>query len=42
MALDYREDEWPEDRIVPYQIQLDDGPLIFAPLDDDRVVREAR
>ena len=40
VALNYREDEWPED-IVPYQIQLDDGRLLFARLDDERYVREA-
>merc|ERR1740123_2323289 len=36
----YREDRWHKDRVAPYQIKLDDGRLIFAPLDDDRVVRE--
>lgn len=27
--------------VAPYQIQLDDGPLIYAPVDDDRVIRRA-
>jgi len=27
--------------IAPYQIKLDDGRLIFAPMDDDRVIRKA-
>jgi len=29
------------DGIAPYQIKLDRGPLIFAPMDDDRVIRKA-
>jgi len=36
----YREERWPAGRIAPYQIKLDDGKMIFAPLDDDRVIRE--
>jgi hypothetical protein len=28
-----------EDRIVPYQVQLDDGRLFYAPTDDDSVLR---
>ena len=28
--------------IVPYQIKLDDGRLIFAPFDDDRVIRRGQ
>ena len=36
----YSEPHWPAGRIVPYQIKLDDGRLIFAPMDDDRVIRE--
>jgi len=36
----YRENRWPRDRVAPYQVKLDDGRLIFAPLDEDRVVRE--
>ena len=26
VALDYREDAWPEDRVAPYQVMLD-GPM---------------
>jgi len=39
VGTNYREPEWPEDQVAPYQIQLDDGTLIFAPMDEDRVVR---
>lgn len=27
--------------VAPYQIQLDAGPLIYAPIDDDRVIKRA-
>ena len=40
VQLYYSEPHWPAGRIVPYQIKLDDGRLIFAPMDDDRVIRE--
>jgi hypothetical protein len=32
----------PFSQVAPYQIQLDDGTLIFAPMDEDRVVRAAQ
>lgn len=35
----YNEPTWPTDTWAPYQLKLDDGNLIFAPADDDRVVR---
>jgi len=35
----YREDSWPAGKVVPYQIKLDDGRLIYAPIDDDKVIR---
>ena len=28
-------------RVSPYQVELDDGNLIFAPLDDDRCIKKA-
>ena len=31
---------WESGRVVPYQMQLEDGRLIFAPVDDDSVVRK--
>lgn len=50
-ALQYREPEWPVDKVAPYQIELDfvveqDGqigrPMIFAQVDSDELVRQAR
>jgi len=35
----YREPHWPEGRYVPYQIRLDSNKLIYAPMDDDRLVQ---
>lgn len=42
VGINYRESEWAADEVAPYQIRLDDGEgtLIFAPMDDDRVVRK--
>jgi hypothetical protein len=36
----YRESHWPPAVTAPYQIELDDGRLIFAPQDTDQVIRE--
>ena len=38
VALYYREDRWPPGNVAPYQVQLEDGQLIFVPADDDRTV----
>jgi G3E family GTPase len=35
----YHESDWPDDQVVPYQVRLDTGNLIFVPMDDPRVVR---
>ncbi|KAH8063545.1 pyridine nucleotide-disulfide oxidoreductase [Aureococcus anophagefferens] len=37
--LYHREADWPEGEVVPYQVRLDDGTLIYAPLDVDGCVR---
>ena len=37
VAHDYIEDGW--DKPAPYQVQLKDGTLIFAPIDEDWVIR---
>lgn len=39
VSHDYREDDWAPGKKVPYQIALDDGRLIFSPVDDDELVR---
>jgi len=36
----YVQSSFPEGMCVPYQVKLDDGKLIFAPADVDRVVRQ--
>lgn len=35
----YSQKSFPEGMCVPYQVQLDDKKLIFAPADEDRVIR---
>lgn len=39
VKLNYRESNWPPGKTAPYQVRLNDGRLIFAPMDDDRVIR---
>ena len=38
--MEYREPKWPEGKVAPYQVKLCDGRKIFAPLDDERVIRK--
>ena len=38
VALNYREELWPPGNVAPYQVQLEDGRLIFVPADDDQCV----
>ena len=35
----YREDEWPEGKWAAYQVKLDMGQFIYAPIDQDKVCR---
>lgn len=37
----YREAEWPEGKFAAYQVKLDEGQYIYAPIDEDRVCRAA-
>lgn len=37
----YRENEWPEGKWAAYQVQLDMGQYIYAPIDQDKVCRAA-
>ncbi|KAJ1447300.1 CobW/HypB/UreG, nucleotide-binding domain-containing protein [Pelagophyceae sp. CCMP2097] len=39
VAHNYREESWDVQQTAPYQVQLDDGDIIFAPFDDDLVIR---
>jgi len=40
-ALMYREDYMSPGMVAPYQVELDDGSLIYAPEDIDKVIRRA-
>eukprot|EP00966_Prymnesium_polylepis_P020781 478294-Prymnesium_polylepis.1 len=37
----YREERWPQPFLAPYQVRLDDGNLIFAPVDCDTFIISA-
>ena len=39
VQLDYLEENWPAGRVAPYQIELENGDLIYAPEDSDRLIR---
>jgi hypothetical protein len=39
VRLHYSEPNWPPNMVAPYQIQLHDGRLIYAPQDVDQLIR---
>ena len=39
IQLYYREKTWPANQLAPYKVHLDDGRKIFAPADDNQVIR---
>merc|ERR1719378_74010 len=41
VALMYRDDMMPPGMVAPYQVQLDNGTLIFAPADTDELILKA-
>ena len=41
MALNYREPHFPPGVYAAYQVKLDDDRLIFAPQDDDVMIKIA-
>ncbi len=42
IQLWYREPGWPPNSYAPYKVKLDNGTDIFAPADQDRVIRAAK
>mmetsp|Transcript_35055 Transcript_35055/g.109112 ORF Transcript_35055/g.109112 Transcript_35055/m.109112 type:complete len:379 (+) Transcript_35055:126-1262(+) len=40
VQLNYREPDWPRGRTVPYQVELEDGALIFVPNDVEQLCRK--
>jgi len=41
VKLMYREDDMPPGMVAPYQVQLDGGNLIYAPADEDTLIKKA-
>ena len=41
VVLMYRDEYMPLGQVAPYQVKLDNGDLIFAPEDDEWVIRKA-
>lgn len=39
VKLWYKEPGWPPEKVVPYQVKIDNGPTIFAPADNDICIR---
>jgi hypothetical protein len=38
----FRDEYMPEGVIAPYQVKLDKGDLIYAPADDNQLIRKAQ
>lgn len=38
----WRDASWPAGKLVPYQIKIDNGPTIFAPMDSDKCIRKVQ
>ena len=41
VKLEYHEEEWPDGYVVPYQVLLDNGRLIYVPSDDDDTITDS-
>ena len=41
IQLRYREENWPRDTVAPYQIELDNGRLVYCPEDSDDLIQAA-
>jgi len=41
VAIMYHGDSMPPGQVAPYQVKLDTGDLIYAPIDDDAIIRAA-
>ena len=37
--IHYRDEFWPKDQFVPYAVQIDQGEVLYAPNDDNRIIR---
>mmetsp|Transcript_67804 Transcript_67804/g.189268 ORF Transcript_67804/g.189268 Transcript_67804/m.189268 type:complete len:443 (-) Transcript_67804:114-1442(-) len=41
VAIMYRDEQMSPGAVAPYQVKLDDGELIYAPADEERLIRKA-